>query len=188
MAKPTTLSLDQRIDALTIGDLLVMITEIVRKVVREEISKDYYINENGIKVLYEQEDIAPEYLAQLNRDYEDIESGDMELIAGEMVLEELKELGLNVCCAGMSSPPVARQKLKKLARRSPKFAEAIVRKIVWLTENAGEIAHRPIKGSEFYSLHSGSYRIPYLLDKSKKLIIIDDTAKHDAPYDRIGKL
>ncbi len=26
--------------------------------------------------------------------------------------------------------PVARQKLKKLARRSPKFAEAIVRKIV----------------------------------------------------------
>ncbi|MEE8163667.1 MAG: hypothetical protein V3T92_06650 [Anaerolineae bacterium] len=96
MAKPTTLSLDQRIDALTIGDLQVMITEIVRKVVREEISKDYYINENGIKVLYEEEDIAPEYLAQLNRDYEDIESGDMELIAGEMVLKELKELGLNV--------------------------------------------------------------------------------------------
>lgn len=96
MAKPTTLSLDQRIDALTIGDLQVMITEIVRKVVREEISKGYYINENGIKVLYEQEDITPEYLAQLNRDYEDIESGDMELIAGEMVLEELKELGLNV--------------------------------------------------------------------------------------------
>lgn len=83
---------------------------------------------------------------------------------------------------------VARQKLKKLARRSPKFAEAIVRKIVWLTENAGEIAHRPIKGSEFYSLHSGSYGIPYLLDKSKKLIIIDDIAKHDAAYDRISKL
>lgn len=96
MAKPTTLSLDQPIDALTIGDLQVMIAEIVRKVVREEISKDYYINENGIKVLYEEEDIAPEYLAQLNRDYEDIESGDMELIAGEMVLKELKELGLNV--------------------------------------------------------------------------------------------
>lgn len=81
---------------MTIGDLQVMITEIVRKVVREEISKDYYINENGIKVLYEEEDIAPEYLAQLSRDYEDIESGDMDLIAGEMVLKELKELGLNV--------------------------------------------------------------------------------------------
>lgn len=96
MTKPTTQSLDQPIDALTIGDLQVMITEIVRKVVREEISKDYYINENGIKVLCEEEDIAPEYLAQLNRDYKDIESGDMELIAGEMVLKELKELGLNV--------------------------------------------------------------------------------------------
>ena len=84
--------------------------------------------------------------------------------------------------------PTARQKLKKLARRGPKFAEAIVRKLVWLTENAEEIAHRPIKGSEFYSLHSGPYRIPYLLDKSKKLIIIDDIAKHDAAYDRISRL
>lgn len=96
MTKPTTLSLNQPIDALTIGDLQVMITEIVRKVVREEISKDYYINENGIKVLYEEEDIAPEYLAQLNRDYADIESGEMELVSGEAVLKELKELRLNV--------------------------------------------------------------------------------------------
>lgn len=85
--------MDQPIEALTVGELQAMITEIVRKVVREEISKDYYINEDGIKVLYEEEDIAPEYLAQLNRDYEDIESGEMELIAGEKVLEEL---GLNV--------------------------------------------------------------------------------------------
>jgi len=84
--------------------------------------------------------------------------------------------------------PVARQKLRKLARRSPKFAEAIVSKIVWLAENADEIGHQPITGSEFYSLHSGSYRIPYLLDKSKKLIIIGDIAKHDAAYDRINKL
>lgn len=85
--------MDQPIEALTVGELQAMITDIVRKVVREEISKDYYINEDGIKVLYEEEDIAPEYLAQLNRDYEDIESGEMELIAGEKVLEEL---GLNV--------------------------------------------------------------------------------------------
>ncbi len=96
MTKPTTLSLNQPIDALTIGDLQVMITEIVRKVIREEISKDYYTNEGGIKVLYEEEDIAPEYLAQLNVDYKDIESGDMKLVAGEAVLKELKELGLNV--------------------------------------------------------------------------------------------
>jgi hypothetical protein len=46
--------------------------------------------------LYEEEDIAPEYLVQLSRDYEDIESDKMGLIAGETVLEELRELGLNV--------------------------------------------------------------------------------------------
>lgn len=91
MTKPTTLSLNQPIDALTIGDLQVMITEIVRKVIREEISKDYYTNEGGIKVLYEEEDIAPEYLAQLNRDYKDVVSGEMELIAGEAVLKEMEE-------------------------------------------------------------------------------------------------
>jgi hypothetical protein len=96
MTEQTTLSLDHPIDALTVGDLQVMITEIVRKVVREEISKDYYINEDGIKILYEEDDITPEYLAQLNRDYEDIESDEMKLIAGETVLEELGELGLNV--------------------------------------------------------------------------------------------
>jgi hypothetical protein len=96
MTKPNTLFLDQPIDALTVGDLQTMITEIVRKVVREEISRDYYINENGIKVLYEEEDIAPEYLAQLNRDYRDVVSGEMELVSGEVVLKELKELGLNV--------------------------------------------------------------------------------------------
>lgn len=96
MTRPTTLSLDQPIDALTIGDLQVMIAEIVRKVVREEISQDYYINENGIKVLYEEEDITSEYLAQLNRDYKDIERGEIELVSGETVLKELKELGLNV--------------------------------------------------------------------------------------------
>jgi hypothetical protein len=96
MTKPNTLFLDQPIDALTVGDLQTMITEIVRKVVREEISRDYYINENGIKVLHEGEDIAPEYLAQLNRDYRDVVSGEMELVSGGTVLKELKELGLNV--------------------------------------------------------------------------------------------
>jgi len=84
--------------------------------------------------------------------------------------------------------PVARQKLRKLARHNPKLVEAIMRKIMWLAENAEDIAHRPIKGSAFYSLHSGPYRIPYLLDKGEKLIIIDDIAKHDAAYDRISRL
>lgn len=85
------------------------------------------------------------------------------------------------------SPP-ARQKLKKLAKHNPKAVEIIMRKILWLAENAEQIAHRPIKGSEFFSLHSGAYRIPYLLDRAQKLIIIADIAQHDAAYDRIKKL
>lgn len=96
MTKPTTLSLDQPIDALTIGDLQVLIAEIVRKVVREEVGQDYYINENGFKVLYQEEEIAPEYLAQLSVDYKDIESGKVELVSGETALQELRELGLNI--------------------------------------------------------------------------------------------
>lgn len=84
--------------------------------------------------------------------------------------------------------PLARQKLRKLARRSPKLAAAIMRKIIWLAENAEDIAHRPIKGSEFYSLHSGPYRIPYLLDSDNEVVIIDDIAKHDAAYDRIDRM
>ncbi len=63
-----------------------------------------------------------------------------------------------------------------------------MRKILWLIEHAEEIAHRPIKGSEFFSLHSGSYRLPYLIDRSQKLIVNDDIAQHDAAYDRIKKL
>ena len=35
--------------------------------------------------------IAPEYLVQLSRDYEDIESGEIELISGEAVLEVMEE-------------------------------------------------------------------------------------------------
>lgn len=84
--------------------------------------------------------------------------------------------------------PTASRKLKKLAQRDPNAAELIMRKILWLSEHSEEIAHRPIKGSEFFSLHSGSYRIPYLIDKARKLVIIDDIAQHDAAYDRIKKL
>ncbi len=84
--------------------------------------------------------------------------------------------------------PQAQRKLKRLARRSPKLAAMIMRKITWLAENADSIAHQPIKGSLFFSLHSGSYRIPYLLDKQEQKIVIVDIAQHDAAYDRINEL
>jgi tRNA A37 threonylcarbamoyladenosine dehydratase len=96
MAKATLATPDQPIGDLTIGDLQKMITETVRQVVREELSRDYYINEEGFKVLYEEEDIDPDYLAQLNKDYEDIEAGRTELVSGEVVLKELRDLGIDL--------------------------------------------------------------------------------------------
>ena len=96
MTKAAVATPDQPIGDLTIGDLQKMIAETVRQVVREELSRDYYINEEGFKVLYEEEDIDPEYLAQLNEDYEDIEAGKVELVSGEVVLEELRELGVDL--------------------------------------------------------------------------------------------
>jgi tRNA A37 threonylcarbamoyladenosine dehydratase len=96
MAKATLATPDQPIGDLTIGDLQKMIAETVREVVREELSRDYYTNEEGFKVLYEEEDIDPDYLAQLNKDYEDIEAGKAELVSGEVVLEELRELGVDL--------------------------------------------------------------------------------------------
>lgn len=84
--------------------------------------------------------------------------------------------------------PKARVALRKLARKNPKAAKSIVRKIEWLTEHADKVAHRPIKGSPFFSLHSGPFRIPYLLDTADRRIIVDDIAQHDAAYDRINKL
>lgn len=84
--------------------------------------------------------------------------------------------------------PKARAALRKLTRKNPKATKAIVRKIEWLAKHTDDIAHRPIKGSPFFSLHSGSFRIPYLLDAANRRIIIDDIAQHDDAYDRINKL
>ena len=93
MAKANLAATDQPIGDLTVGDLREIIAETVREVVREEISRDYYVNDEGFKVLYEEENVDPEYLVQLNKDYEDIEAGRTELVSGEVVLEELRELG-----------------------------------------------------------------------------------------------
>ncbi|MDH4137888.1 MAG: hypothetical protein OEW09_14395 [Anaerolineae bacterium] len=96
MTKATVATTDQPISDLTIGDLREMIAETVRQVVREELSRDYYINEEGFKILYSEEDIDPDYLAQLSKDYEDIEAGKTELVSGDTVLEELRELGVDL--------------------------------------------------------------------------------------------
>lgn len=84
------------IGALTVKDLQELIAQIVRKVIREEISREFYVNEQGIRVLYEEEATEPEYLAELQRHYEAIQSGRVKLIEGQKVVKELKKLGVKL--------------------------------------------------------------------------------------------
>jgi len=92
---PTT-SADQPIGTLTVGELQKLIAETIRQIIREEVHRDYYFNEEGFKILYEEDDIDPEYLAQLAEDYQAIQSGQVKTIVGETVLQELKALGAQV--------------------------------------------------------------------------------------------
>lgn len=87
---------DLPISQLTIGQLEAIISTIVRRVVREELSQSYYVNEDGLKVLSVAEEIAPTYLAQLEEDYAAIQEDKTELVSGEAVLSELRTLGLDV--------------------------------------------------------------------------------------------
>lgn len=57
--------------------------------------RDYYVNEHGVKVLYAAEEAAPTYLAELRADYEAIQRGEVELISGDEVMQELRDLGLD---------------------------------------------------------------------------------------------
>jgi len=87
---------DQRVAQLTIGQLEALITAIVRRVVREELHRDYYVDEHGVKVLYAAEEAVPTYLAELQADYEAIQRGEAELTSGEEVVQELRDLGLDI--------------------------------------------------------------------------------------------
>lgn len=76
----------------------------------------------------------------------------------------------------------AKKRLSKLPRA---IGDDIVRKIYWLAENAHVIAHERLKGHWEYSLHCGQYRIPYSLDRTNKVITIEDIGKHDEVYRRL---
>jgi mRNA-degrading endonuclease RelE of RelBE toxin-antitoxin system len=76
----------------------------------------------------------------------------------------------------------AKKRLSKLPRA---IGDDIVRKIYWLAENADDIAHERLQGHWEYSLHCGQYRIPYLIDRTNKVITIEDIGKHDEVYRRL---
>ena len=85
-----------KIGSLNAADLEQMITRIVRRVLREEKRRDYYINANGIKVLYDEEDIDPDYLKDLNDQMELIEHGKQQVVSAREVKIKLRESGVKV--------------------------------------------------------------------------------------------
>jgi len=91
-----TVSPDQQVAQLSASQLEALITSVVRRVVREELCRDYYIDEHGVKVLYAAAEAAPTYLAELQEDHEAIQRGEVELSSGEEVVQELRDLGLDI--------------------------------------------------------------------------------------------
>ena len=83
--------------------------------------------------------------------------------------------------------PQAEKALEKLAEKTPHLAKDILDKIEWLAENAEAIKHERLRGTRDFSLHCGQYRIPYLWDKERKVIIIELVAKHDEAYRKLKR-
>lgn len=96
MSKNITVLPDQPVAQLTASQLEALITTVVRRVVREELRCDYYVDEHGVKVLYAAEEAEPAYLAELREDGGAIQRGEMELSSSEEVMQELRDLGLDM--------------------------------------------------------------------------------------------
>jgi hypothetical protein len=92
MSENTTVLPDQPIAQLTARQLEALITTVVRRVVREELCRDYYVDEHGVKVLYAADEAAPSYFAELQKDYEAIQRDEVELSGSEEVVQELRGL------------------------------------------------------------------------------------------------
>jgi len=70
---------DQPVAQITVSQLESLITAIVRRVMREELRHNYYVDEHGVKVLYVAEEATPGYVAELQEDYQAIRRGEGEL-------------------------------------------------------------------------------------------------------------
>ncbi len=77
--------------------------------------------------------------------------------------------------------------LRQLEDLPPDIAQDILNKIEWLRANAEVIRHERLSGGPEFNLHSGQYRIPYLLNRRQRRIEILDVDKHDAAYRRLRR-
>ena len=92
MSENATVLPDQPVAQLTACQLEALIAAVVRRVVREELCHDYYVDEHGVKMLYAADEAAPSYLAELQEDYEAIQRDEVELSGSEEVAQELRNL------------------------------------------------------------------------------------------------
>ena len=92
MSEKASVLSDQPVAQLTARQLEALITAVVRQVVREELCRDYYVDERGVKVLYAADEAAPSYLAELQEDYKAIQRDEVELSDSEEVVQELRGL------------------------------------------------------------------------------------------------
>jgi hypothetical protein len=91
MSETATMPVSQ----MTRTDLEQLIATVVRRVVREELQNASYIRSDGVRVRYVSEEAAPDYLAELQADYQAIQDGQVQLVDEETVLRELRELGVD---------------------------------------------------------------------------------------------
>lgn len=83
--------------------------------------------------------------------------------------------------------PQAEKSLEKLVGKAPHIAKDILDKIEWLAEKAEEIRHERLRGHRDFSLHCGQYRILYLWDRERGMIIIELIGKHDEVYRKLRR-
>lgn len=81
----------------------------------------------------------------------------------------------------------AQRQLVKIARRDKQTARDIKEKIQWLGANFERIEHEKMHGHPEFSLHSGQYRILYIISRKEQLIRIQDIDKHDAAYRKLRR-
>jgi tRNA A37 threonylcarbamoyladenosine dehydratase len=84
------------VGTMSASDLEEMIAKVVRRVMREERKRDYYVRADGIKVLYAEEDIDPDYLKEINAEANAIKRGKKRMISAAEIKSRLRKSGVNV--------------------------------------------------------------------------------------------
>jgi hypothetical protein len=84
------------VGAMSASDLEVLITKVVRRVLREETRRGYRVNSNGLKVSNLEENIETEYLKELDAEAVAIAQGKKRALSATEMTNRLCKLGMKV--------------------------------------------------------------------------------------------